>query len=57
MCAQIVDLQQYRDARERERRKLDPKRQQLVRQFLRDHPEWGPKEIEHLHQELEAWGE
>ena len=57
MCAQIVDLQQYRDARERERRKLDPKRQALVKQIADQYPEWGPKEIEHLHQELEAWGE
>jgi hypothetical protein len=43
--------------REREERKLDPKRQDLVRRISRDHPEWGPKEIEELHRELDDWGE
>ena len=45
--------------REREQRKLDPKRQALVRQIVANHPEtkWGPKELKELHDDLEAWGE
>jgi hypothetical protein len=45
--------------REREQRKLDPKRQALVRRIVEGHPEtkWGPKELQELHDELEAWGE
>jgi hypothetical protein len=44
---------------ERERRKLDPRRQELVRQIVANHPEtkWGPKELQELHNELEEWGE
>jgi hypothetical protein len=31
----------------------------LVRRILAGHPEtkWGPKELQELHDELEAWGE
>ena len=44
---------------EREQRKLDPRRQELVRQIVANHPEtkWGPKELQELHDELEAWRE
>jgi hypothetical protein len=28
----------------------------LVKRIADQHPEWGPKELEELHQELEAWG-
>ena len=45
--------------KEREQRKLDPLRQDLVRRIVANHPEtnWGPKELQELHDELEAWGE
>jgi hypothetical protein len=54
---QVVDLKQFKKEREREERKLDPRRQDLVRRISRDHPEWGPKEIEELHWDLDDWGE
>jgi len=45
--------------KEREQRKLDPRRQDLVRRIVEGHPEtkWGPKELQELHDEPEAWGE
>jgi hypothetical protein len=45
--------------KEREQRKLDPKRQELVRRIVAGNPKstWGPKELQQLHDELEAWGE
>jgi hypothetical protein len=52
---QIVDFKQAKEQRERERRKQDPK-QQALKQIADQHPEWGPKELEELHQELEAGG-
>ena len=38
---------------------VDPRRQDLVRRIAAAHPEtkWGPKELQELHDELEAWGE
>jgi hypothetical protein len=54
---QIVDFKQAKEQRERERRKLDPKRQALVKQIADQYPEWGPKELEELHQHLDSWGE
>jgi transposase len=54
---QVVDLRQVKEQREREQRKVDPKRQAWVREIAQHHPEWGPKELEKLHQELDAWGE
>ena len=47
------------ELRAREQRKLDPRRQDLVRRIVEGHPEtkWGPKELQELHDELEAWGE
>ncbi len=57
MSAQILDFKQATEQRERERRKADPKRQALVKQIADQYPEWGPKEIESLHQHLDAWGE
>ena len=51
--------QDSEELKEREQRKLDPKRQDLVRRIVANHPEtkWGPKELQELHDELEAWGE
>jgi hypothetical protein len=54
--------QQKQDSEElkaREQRKLDPRRQELVRQIVANHPEtkWGPEELQKLHDDLEAWGE
>jgi hypothetical protein len=51
--------QDSEELKERELRKLDPRRQELVRQVVVAHPEtkWGPKELQKLHDELEAWGE
>ena len=47
------------ELRAREQRKLDPRRQDLVRRIVEGHPEtkWGPEELQKLHDELEAWGE
>jgi hypothetical protein len=44
---------------EREQRKLDPRRHDLVRRIVEGHPEtkWGPKELQELHDELEAWAD
>ena len=41
----------------RERRKPDPRRQDLVRRIMADHPEWGPEELQRLHDDLDEWGE
>jgi hypothetical protein len=51
--------QDSEELNEREQRKLDPRRQDLVRRIVAAHPEtkWGPKELQELHDELEAWGE
>jgi hypothetical protein len=59
LMVEIVDFKQRKEAREREQRKLDPKRQDLVRRIVANHPEtkWGAKELQKLHDELEAWGE
>jgi hypothetical protein len=54
---QIVDFKAVKEQRERERRKVSPERQALVKRIADQHPEWGRKELERLHQELEAWGE
>jgi hypothetical protein len=45
--------------KEREQRKLDPKRQDLVRRIVAGHPEtkWDEEALQRLHDELEAWGE
>jgi hypothetical protein len=53
----IVQLDEARKRRERELRKLDPKRQALVKHMASQHPEWGPEGLEEGHQELESWGE
>jgi hypothetical protein len=56
----VGDVVQFKKSdREREQRKLDPKRQDLVRRIVAGHPEtkWGAKELQKLHDELEAWGE
>jgi len=45
------------ELKERELRKLDPKRQDLVRRIMADHPEWGPEELQRLHDDLDEWGE
>jgi hypothetical protein len=47
-----------KDLRERERRKVDPKRRDLVRRIVAGYPETnsGPKELQELHEELEADG-
>ena len=52
-----MDFKQAKEQREREQRKVDPKRQKLVREIAQYHPEWRPKELEKLHQKLGAWGE
>jgi hypothetical protein len=57
MSAQILDFKEAKERRERELRKLDPKRQAWIKQIASQYPEWGPKEIESLHEELDAWGE
>jgi hypothetical protein len=54
---QVVDLKRFKKDRERGQRKLDPKRQALVQQIAQHHLEWGLKEIEDLHRELDDWGE
>jgi hypothetical protein len=56
---EIVDFKQRKEAREREQRKADPRRQDLVRRIAASRPEtkWGPKQLQELHEELEAWGE
>jgi hypothetical protein len=43
----------------KEQRKLDPRRQDLVRRIVEGNPkaQWGPKELQQLHDDLEAWGE
>jgi hypothetical protein len=45
--------------KEREQRKLDPRRQALVRQVVEAHPKtkWDSEALQRLHDELEAWGE
>ena len=53
----VVDFKQAKEQREREQRKVDPKRQKLVGEIAQYHPEWRPKELEKLHQKLDAWGE
>jgi hypothetical protein len=55
----VKPQQDSEELKEREQRKLDPKRQDLVRRIVAGHPEtkWGPKELQELHDELEAWGE
>jgi len=47
------------ELKEREQRKLDPKRQALVRQIVEGHPEtkWDSEALQRLHDDLEAWGE
>jgi hypothetical protein len=54
---QVLQLDEARKRREKELRKLSPSRQAWVKEISAHHPEWGPKEIESLHDELEAWGE
>jgi hypothetical protein len=54
---EVVQLKEKRQERDRERRKLDPRRQALVRQIAQHHPEWGPEELQKLHQGLDDWGE
>jgi hypothetical protein len=49
--------QDSEELKEREQRKVDPRRQALVRQIAAGHPEWGPKELQELHNELDEWGE
>ena len=51
--------QDSEELKERELRKADPHRQDLVRRIVAGHPEtkWGPEELQKLHDDLEAWGE
>jgi len=51
--------QDSEELKERELRKLDPRRQELVRQIVAKRPQvkWGPKEPQELHDELDEWGE
>jgi len=55
----VKPQQDSEELKERERRKADPRRQDLVRRIVAAHPEtkWGPQELQELHDELEAWGE
>ncbi len=55
----VKPQQDSEELKEREQRKLDPRRQDLVRRIVAGHTEtkWGPKELQELHDELEAWGE
>ena len=46
---QIVDFKQAKEQRERERRKLDPKRQALVKQIADQHPEWARRSWRSCH--------
>ena len=41
----------------REQRKLDPRRQDLERRIVADHPEWDEEALQRLHDDLDAWGE
>jgi hypothetical protein len=53
----VVDLKSMKAERDKQSRKLDPKRLALVKEISAHHPEWGPKEIESLHDHLDSWGE
>jgi hypothetical protein len=43
----------------REQRKLDPRRQDLVRRIVEGHPEtkWDSEALQRLHDDLDVWGE
>jgi hypothetical protein len=45
--------------KERELRKLDPRRQELVRQIVESCPQtkWDSEALQRLHDDLDAWGE
>ena len=51
--------QDSEELKEREQRKLDPRRQDLVRRIVEGHPEtkWDSEALRRLHDDLEAWGE
>jgi hypothetical protein len=51
--------QDSEELKERELRKLDPRRQDLVRRIVANHPEtkWDSEALQRLHDDLEAWGE
>jgi len=51
--------QDSEELKERELRKLDPRRQDLVRRIVAGNPKakWGPKELQQLHDDLDEWGE
>jgi hypothetical protein len=53
----VVDLKSMREERAKQRRKLDPNRLALVHDIAKDHPEWGPEDLEKVHAELDSWGE
>jgi hypothetical protein len=54
---QVVDFKAAKQERERLLRKLHPDRLALVLDIARDHPEWGPKDLDKVHAELDSWGE
>jgi hypothetical protein len=47
------------ELKEREQRKLDPRRQELVRQIVAAYPKtkWDSEALQRLHDELDDWGE
>ena len=53
---QVLQLDEARKRREKELRKLSPSGQAWVNEISAHHPEWGPKEIESLHDEPSPFG-
>jgi hypothetical protein len=53
---EIMDFKQRREARERERRKLEPGRLRHIEQYKQNNPNWTPEDLEQVHRELDAWG-
>jgi hypothetical protein len=54
---EIVDFKQRKEARERERRKADPKRQRYIERYKQANPKVTPEDLELLYRELDDWGE
>jgi|SRR6516165_5962318 len=54
----VKPQQDSEELKERERRKLDPRRQDLVRRIVAGHPEtkWEPKELQKLHDDWRRGG-
>ena len=54
----VKPQQDSEELKERERRKLDPRRQDLVRRIVAGHPEtkWGPDELQKLHERTGSVG-